>query len=167
MTGGRTARELLADDRDGEFPLLGEEILALAGDAVRFELILDERLQLLNDDEALHLLRERARLLYREGIDHAHFEDGRLRHSLADILINDAAAHDAEIGAAHLLAVDVKAVDVRGEPVLARFDGASLVVVRTNTGVSYFSESSNASFVNSFASALSAGSNMGMCALRA
>ena len=44
---------------------------------------------------------------------------------------------------------------------------ATRVVMRRMTGVSYFSDSSNASLVNSFASALSDGSKTGTCALTA
>ena len=100
---GLDAQHALAYQLGVQLVQLAGELLAGAGDAGGLDLILHERIQLLDDVQLLHLTGEVADQIHGQGIGQAQLQEGRaLRENLLGVLIADGGGDDAHLAVAQL-----------------------------------------------------------------
>ena len=132
------AEQTLAEKLRIELIEVADQFLADALDARRFDLLLHERIELLDDVELFDLLRKRADQVHRKRIGETELQERRARgERVLGILIRDRSGDDADLGPVDLLFVELRSVCVRFERLKILFD-LRVVLVRVRGGRNVF-----------------------------
>ncbi len=109
------ARVQLADQRD--------EFLAGDRNAHRLYIILQKRVQLLDNDKPVHAGGELFNHFHRQGPGHAQLKERRLRKDLPRVLVSHAARHDTQLAAIPDYLIEGKRLRIFGERKHSFFHG--------------------------------------------
>ena len=87
----------LTDSSRSQFAADGQKILAGNGNALRLDLLFDERIQFLHHEKLVHLCSKLADQSHGQRMDHSELEGGNVREDLTHILVADTGGDDADL----------------------------------------------------------------------